>query len=965
MKTNDVVMGVRTKLPSWLVDGVGVGESLWFQEVVERVETFDQIKGEMMGCGLSEQEADAWLDTVTVLAKRHLDEKAAKMRALKMARLGKKTENRIQYGNTPVFRFYNTQKEENWVKGFRWHFDRQVRGRGLIDFIVGTNETFALPLLVDLKNEDGEVPDVAVETWRGAIDNAFKRNWLISKRKLLVNRNSVGYKKVFGAFGHNAVELNAYLHGLTSAVVPGGFAPNCRIRLTTIKDHDGLPTESDGSGRIHPLHPLFQQMGRATAYYPIQIRFLNDLNTFGKGILVPDERCVGQNGEPEIWMDWLQVKGRNKAAAKKARAEGRETYTTGDLGVINVWDEPGTIDWSFEQLENIKVTPETKQIITDMVVSAMQDLQKGGVMKLAERASRDDRTMQLMLRVVYAMRKMGHDVSPMDFPVMRNQIEQKLGRTLWWISQGAGQTMERFVAVQDNSVKPGTIVLGGYRPGQKLATMRYPVVLSQVLRTLEVAAPNPHHMVEGRVVPWVAYMNAADLTGCLMGDDDGDTIGVSADPNVLKLWGMLIDNQRYAIEPTGEAMTIDPHSPEGVRYMAEDHRDNVGALTIMRAKLLAVGDIRGAVAISCLIQEAIDRAKRIVRWTDWEKAANMQNWKDEDGTLHYRGPRLEGELNMNLVAKWVNGRVGRFGNIPTAPKTGDAPRVSVLGWRSQFNGKRVNPATWQGCAEYGNWNGGNLVHHCNDTALTEWRRIESEFRSTATRDIADLFGAAIKSLEVTTDNQLRKDELLFPEMDWDTYSAYRHQFGVDRFAEEMRACMSKDDEADRILAIQDLIERRAEEMREMVAAYGEVEVVARQELMWRMENRHQNDEMARSRPDYIVYAIAFPGSPILEWLGIQSNETGCSFLTVDRIRKIVGGCVSSPDPIKRLIETIDASTLHEKEVKDEEGEGVPGWACQECCDRLTLHLVRSLRRDRSSAAAEQAKQLRAALSGRE
>lgn len=952
--------GEVIRIPKFLGDAVGITEAVWLHSVLSegmKRNGFPEVEGDLVNLLMTDwggretldlPQAQAYADILLSKASEFLEAKVAAKKALKIARLSKRVENRLQYLNTPVFNFYNKNNvaEENWNEGFRWKFDTEVRGCGLMDHISGMKELVTVPLLVDLSAPEGE-EHVAEEAWSKALGRISDIGWACSKQKLLWNRNSDGWAMAVELFP-NAVELNAYNHGLNAPVVPGGYMDEVEVRLCNVKDNEGNLLDSDGSGRIHPLHPLFIQMGRTTSCYPIQIRFANRTRTFCKGILVPDERCVSADGTPEIWMDWQQVKGYNKKHAKTFRGADKSVVTKGHLGVIQVWDSPSKIDWSFEQLENIQTNDETRKIITDRVTAAMKQMERGGIMGLAERVAKDSKVAMLALKVIASMNDMGLDINPLQFPLMKSQILDRLGKQLWWISQGAGMQMDRYVAVQDASVLPGKCVLRDFPVGTKIAAMRYPVVLTQGLATLEVQTPQPHHLVGGEVVPFAIYMNPADLTGCLMGDDDGDTVGVSADEDIVKLWSQTIDSQRYAIEPKGEPIFLDPNSTEGLLYLSKDHRDDVGKLTIMRTKLLAVGDLRGAVAISCLIQEAIDRAKRVVVWTDWRLAADINYWGETDGTLHYKGPKLTGNLPIEEIQKWVSIRVHKYGGLIKGEKS------NVIGWRSQFTkegsaraAKRVNPRTWMTCADAGNWDGGNLVHHSNDTALLLWKEMEGRFlpADSEPQDISKLMRQALALLELEVDGEIISiNQAYYPEMTWAQYQTYREEWGIQGFLSRLKTCLSKKDEADKLMSIDQLVEERAEQMKSMGEAVGELEVVARMELMWRMETSNDRSEgLGEGNLNAALYSICYTESPLLTWLGIEQPKDGCPFLTSVRIKAIMDQCLNKPEPVQALMTAIQNSTRHEQEIKDDEGNGIPGWCCQDCIDRLTLHLVRKLR----------------------
>lgn len=959
----------ENKIPWLMTEVFGIQEGLWLHSMVvegvrrngpiqSKQDLVEAFRLEWGGRpGLTYQDAEALVEQVVARGREILMERERVRVALKLAKQQKRTEMRVRYQNTPVFRFYNRygmEEREDWEAGYNWQFKREVRGMGLLDCVLaeqGKEGISTVPMRRDQTIPGDGYEPIRDRVWEVQLDNLWKKGWAVSQDKLLLNRSSEGWK-VGALMFPDAVNFQAYIHGLQAPTVPGGVMLNCKVRFCTIKQDNGMPAKTDGSGRIHPLHPLYQQLARPTMYFPIQIRFFNEQNTFAKGILVPDERCVSEQGEPEIWLDWLQVKGQQKEAAAQYAKQDKALYSTGHLGVIQVWDDKSSIDWSFEQLENIHRTPRTEELIRNRVSKAMNELQKKGMMGLAEKVARDDQSAMMALKLVAAMKRLGKDVNPLSIPLIQAQLKDRLGKHLWWIAQGAGIQMDRYVPVLDAGVEKGTCVVKGFRLGTKLATMRYPVVLTQGLSILEVVEAAPRHLVNGEVIPWVVYMNPSDLTGRLMGDDDGDTVGLSSDQDLVELFMNLIDDKVYAIEPEGKKFTKHINSKEGLEYLAVPHKDDVGKLTIMRTKLLAVGDIRGAVAISCLIQEAIDRAKRIVEWTDWREAAKITSWEqDQNGTLHYKGPRLTGDLPIQDIARWVNKRIARQMNLD------NMEGVSCISWRTQFTkqgsnraSKRVDPTTWQTTKEAGGWNGGNLVHVAFNHALQEWQAIHTAFMGN--NQTTGLDGLLCEALQMVTSLEP------YQTMDWDTYEQYRGNWGITNLLNRIRQAMQAMDEEDRYLEIDRVIEEHQEEMKEMVAAVGESEWLRRMELIWRMECRY-----ARTLTDgdgninTAFYSLAWDGSPILTSLGIESPSGKCNFLTVQRIKRIIGICVESPDPIQRLTEVIQNSTLHAQECKDEEGEPIPAWQCQDCQDALQTHLVRRIRRDKGNKVHQEAKRL--------
>ena len=80
--------------------------------------------------------------------------------------------------------------------------------------------------------------------------------------------------------------------------------------------------------------------------------------------------------------------------------------------------------------------------------------------------------------------------------------------------------------------------------------------------------------------------------------DDGDIVGFSTDPRMVRLWNNRLDDRFYAIEPDGIAFDLETDTPEGWAYTNYDPMGPVGICTIAISKLNSVGDrdgVRGAV----------------------------------------------------------------------------------------------------------------------------------------------------------------------------------------------------------------------------------------------------------------------------------------------------------------------------------------------------------------------------------
>ncbi len=100
-------------------------------------------------------------------------------------------------------------------------------------------------------------------------------------------------------------------------------------------------------------------------------------------------------------------------------------------------------------------------------------------------------------------------------------------------------------------------------------------------------------------------------------------------------------------------------------------------------------------------------------------------------------------------------------------------------------------------------------------------------------------------------------------------------------------------------------------------------------------------------PNYCFAATAWPGSPVMEALGMD-YEPPCTFLQVEKGRKTrlaraTRHCMSQEQPHLALTRLIFKDTKHSKEVRDEDGQGIPMNECPTCCAELQRAVVGAVR----------------------
>lgn len=1002
----------------------GAEEALRLAQLIEEAETHYGLSEEDLPGLVGEEKAQELVEW----AEGVIQARKERRRDRRISRMAIQAGRSSCYGYIYTLQYYTTKEGKS-----RWMYDPDTRGKGLlqgiIDNIRGNQAPVAIPVLDNrskadvnegqgLPGDDEPMGGLPYEQIRNLLDHEL----YVIQGKWAIPRDGEGFGILKETFP-NAVDTTAYAGGLLSPTEPGGLWLNQKVTLTNIPTWAGRPSGRDGSGCIHPslLAPL--DRGIAT----IQVRGATKNGTFFKGILVPDERCVDHEGNPTIWVDWLQVKGKMKGHAKRFSEKGLTREIVADLGVLRVWDRPSTISVCFEILENIRNTEANWEVVRDRLDQAMDRMEEKGLEGFAKTVARDNPSAALAIQLINLLneKKGAEEYSALSIPWLRRAVEDKIMRRLYHLGQGAGMAGERFVTIIDNGIPPGHCVVPGIPAGKEVAAFRIPVVLSQVLTTMKTVAPLPWHrtgtglfeceewmrgynlMLEARAqgnhgfaeyiqgqliqrwydgieegrysdgdpIPYTVFLNEVDMVNRMMGDDDGDTIGIFRDPEVVGLFKDLVDDKVYLVEPEGEKVELLWDNPKtweryGMApwdYMAQDQRGPVGELTILRSRLLAVGDIMGALAMSILIQEAIDKGKRVVRWTDWRFAVFQENWhyshekggwefeptnvvefEDSRGIKQTPRSRVQtdefGNIRMGPVYGWVNDRLKAFGvpTTTTVDQWGNAKEkpVYTCGWRRGRwqQDKRIHPDHWEPAeAHQDGWTGGNLVHRCWNHARERWLTMKDRFDTKIQQvDLSTLLHELVR-LE-------RGIDIPIKPMTWDEYvRGLRVTSGIQALGKAMAKAQSTKGSPD----------TKNQRHDEALAEFrGTIQRCGVEDLMqiWYMEckySRHQGEDF-KGNINYAYYAVAWDGSPVLALLGLDMPAR-CGFLDQDptREKQILDDCFKHQDPIKRLGVWLAKSRLHGQENVDEAGEPVEMWSCPDCTDRLQRGVIRRIRRDKS------------------
>lgn len=970
---------------------------------------------------------------VWTMAELECEEREAAREDLKWEQAERKLSNRALY--LPTINMEAKARRDGTVY---WRFTDSLDSAGLAARIlehlgvdttqpVQMNVFNRLPMVLD---ENGKPTGEQYAVPQSEIDNMWEQGYLYSGGKTIWNLNIPELKAMLceAVPGLNikpafpvAIDNGSYNRRYGAPLVHGGFLPAMRIRvhhLTVNVNGVAVDQGVDGSGVYDPFHPdLAELMER---YGPVGLQgTMSHLatGTACKGMWYPREGI--NDGLPEeeqcgFHCDHLQVKGYMKDSHKDLLevAKGIDSPCAVILedvyiGIMKAKTTSGRVSSCFETLEQIgPVGPykdlddylgqrrAAREIITEFTNEAMDRIAKLGPEGLLGRACRDDAQLRRLADFLIAANAQGAGINPMDIPMIKGKIEESLSKTLWGPTNGAGMAGKYPIVCIDNTLKPGTCVIAGQTIGRSLAVWRFPTILAQGLAVLKVVEPSAHHQVQGVTTPHVIFMHTDDIVTKHQGDDDGDEVGFSADPRLIKLFHMRKDKNTYHIEPAGEKLPYLTLSEEGREYIGKDPTGPIGFLTIWKAGLGAVGANKMELAFAVGCQEAIDSQKRWVRPTDPYKAAEISNWyQDERGEYHIHY-KIDGEY---VTDNFMSEKAGEFplevyadanaaaliaNNCSRMSADGEIEAGWPLGWRIQkrieedeegnLRKKKLRKAVafsnWQSATTKQDGDGTNWVHHAHDVAMYRWEELQEGWTSESTVVARDLLPQILKNMG---------RPMKPTQMSWEQYqNTIREQSGIVKYGAGMSKVSKNNDmspqqrlgEIDMLRATldnkmaemtaQDLLDIWWMELNETwwyfdKARKCRVYVATKEDVPGRYKGYRAN------KPNYAFTAVANKRSAIMQLLGFDIGTT-CTYL-VDRVedldKRIVGWCFAGPNPYSRFTKIIRADTGHAAVKVDDNGEGLHLGECKDCMSTLRTVLVRRVRDAKTAAEIDVAKKL--------
>lgn len=888
------------------------------------------------------------------------------------------------YLPAPTLRIAITKNQEK----LSWRFDPNLEPSGLLHHslahrgLLPGGVPVGIRLLNEIKWTEGKIMmkgDPDPEEW----ELFRKLGYLVRKGNMAIFWDGHVRETVLKAFP-DPISCNSYVQRLFSPLVPGGFHAEKKVFFsearitkagkTVFCTHPEWETAAP-SGRDGAHAHVVEELGDAS----LQFTWWNLNGVFTKGISEPVYRddALLPDGVTMI-LDPNQIKG-----AWKGKFTNGDTLT-GDIGVMRKY-AGGRYPWAFEGLQWMIPSLHEKgrdgfvEDITSIMEDAADKKFEGGVSGIFERKCREDDRLRAVGEV---LKKLPGSPNPLAVPYVRDILSDALRKDLWHLSQGGGGEGEQHEILIDRTLKPGQCVITGYKPGMEVAVWRFPTVLAQGLRVLTTVAPDERMCPVGRI-----YMSEFD-TKAMQADDDGDIVGVSADPRYIRLFRCVPSKKVYAIEPKGEKISFPLESDEGFAYMAKDPRGPVGLVTIAQARVLSMiqKDTRAlwyGLALAVLTQYTIDVAKRAVVWPNLDDLSNPHNWvKGEDG--FYRAENIrpavrdqvvvmeDGTTKVSLMdyprevyQKWLKRIYKRLGIIeevvdPFSGTTYDVQR-EALAWRSQTGNdgqplaKRVNWTTWESCrTKAPDFKGGNVVHATHDAARRMFKARVKDMVKCEDIELRELVPLALKNKGVSWRTRYEN---------WYEYERdVRRIAGIESYSNQMSSVLSGSgggEDKDQIRSAR--LEMLEEEFQAGLLSLDLDELL---EVWWwenttmtytsengrRVVFEGEGGEWPLNKPHIAIRLLTNPNSRLMAALGVAedlrcpwtaavSKKKGDRTLVTRFAEEVLGGS----NPWETLAKRIHLNTSHGDMVRDENGERVELRSCP-ACQKLIVGTAMSIYR---------------------
>ena len=536
-----------------------------------------------------------------------------------------------------------------------------------------------------------------------------------------------------------------YLSRFQAALIPEGWFPSVTVTAKT-PSIEGIALGSDGASWGWNInHPLWKEVKKAYQEVTLQFTALGKTvdaegrRFLAKGILVPFD---GSPGEAPVYIAPNAVKGAMKGLVKDG--DQYEVF----LGYMRADDEAKTQKLGYQWLENVPVTERSILIAQDAAKKAVRQLVKTSPISVAKKLGGDNPDIAVLANLAEFL-----GVSPLAIPNLRELVLAKLSEKLWDSFAGIGMQGQVYTLIMDSRLKPGECVYRG-EIGVESVVVRSPQVHWQGCRVIRNVAPLAGHSVfENKVIKNVIFLSLED-TAALNGDDDGDTVALFSQANVVELGKIAqakIGNTAWSFEPSSSSVKEKFDGPTGGQAFEDArvklHKASQGPVGLaanarsfwlgFSGNQLVTSGKSYALAATVLEQTCVDDLKKMTKVSSVERLATLGEWQEHGNQkLAPKPVNSSGLTSHEAVAELLE---IQSEELSKAQKFFKSRKVNPIAWKLQTtkDGKKLSgkvaPDNFLSLkAKDGGWSTRlkcrhSLLHWAHDAAQEEWTKSPGEW----------------------------------------------------------------------------------------------------------------------------------------------------------------------------------------------------------------------------------------------
>ena len=579
-------------------------------------------------------------------------------------------------------------------------------------------------------NEQGRRPDVPL----AFIEKVLEADHVCLRGKHLVPRGDKHFDMMAKTFTSFKAGVG-YLPSMFAAIHAGCLWHNIPYVVDFVRGAEGVPCGSDGGGLYisdadNPLALALrgeEAQGRA---------FSREKSIFAKGMWSPITRVEADRLYPHLkgLNYWIIIDPSQFKAGRAVELGDKHPLVAKGLdssykswkdffaaacaaGVNNL---VGTISLGIMSIKKMGKTSlnagavlRLKKEAYPQAAAIMESnfskwLRSGGVGGSIESLINQEAEsgVQEMTNVVSAHRLMNEMMAdhgnPMYFDAMgvksvRDQVLGLVQRKFFRFYTGLGVRGKTLPARLDNTVPKGVVIVPsstGCRHRQEALCWRQPLVATPGLKTLEFwvlddpECPSEIREKYSYLIGSRAFVaNELIITYLFQGDNDGDMMGFTTNPDVIAVYkehtvSVFGKDEIFLIEG-GKERGVRAKTPilESLAGLGLDYRGPIGPETRAQDAGLALGNEAVAAAFMRAMQTAVDQAKNEYFNPDYRQDADLSTWREVDI------PGWPGEKAWSPSSAY----------LPPDMEEGDYPDVGkMMGWlKDQLGSSLADAMPWQ------------------------------------------------------------------------------------------------------------------------------------------------------------------------------------------------------------------------------------------------------------------------------